>query len=171
MSNGRPRSFTRDFKLSALKRMAETDSVRGLAAELGIERTLLYRWRPSPWRSRTRGAAADRSVGAEDRRTASGAGFFSRSLAACQGASAADQRAWRDGVYAMIQASIQQQGVVGIEPLCALAGLARSGYYRHWAASAPRQEETALRDAIQLLSLADRKLGYRPITVLLKREV
>ena len=69
----------------------------------------------------------------------------------------------------MIQASIQQQGVVGIETLCALAGLPRSAYYRHWASSAPRQEETALRDAIQRLSLADRKLGYRPITVLLKR--
>ena len=69
----------------------------------------------------------------------------------------------------MIQASIQQQGVLGIEPLCPLAGLPRSGYYRHWQASAPRQEETALRDAIQRLSLADRKLSYRPITVLLQR--
>jgi putative transposase len=70
----------------------------------------------------------------------------------------------------MIQASIQQPGGLGIEALCALAGLARSGYDRHWQASAPRQEETAVRDAIQRLSLADRKLGYRPITVLLKRE-
>jgi putative transposase len=69
----------------------------------------------------------------------------------------------------MIQASIQQQGLLGIEALCALAGLPRVAYYRHWAASAPRQEETALRDAIQRLSLAERKLGYRPITVLLKR--
>lgn len=39
------RSFTRDFKLSALKRMAEADNIRGLAAELGVERKLLYCWR------------------------------------------------------------------------------------------------------------------------------
>jgi transposase len=45
VSTRRPRSFTRDFKLSALKRMAETESVQGLAEELGIERGMLYRWR------------------------------------------------------------------------------------------------------------------------------
>jgi len=70
----------------------------------------------------------------------------------------------------MIHASGQQQGCLGIEQLCFLAGLPRSGYYRHWQASAPRQEETALRDVVQRLSLADRKLGYRPILALLRRE-
>jgi transposase len=45
VSTKRPRSFTRDFKLSALKRMAETESVQGLAEELGIDRGQLYRWR------------------------------------------------------------------------------------------------------------------------------
>jgi transposase-like protein len=39
------RSFTRDFKLSALKRMTETDNIHSLARELGIERKLLYCWR------------------------------------------------------------------------------------------------------------------------------
>jgi transposase len=39
------RSFTRDFKLAALKRMAETDNIHSLAEELGIERKLLYCWR------------------------------------------------------------------------------------------------------------------------------
>jgi transposase len=39
------RSFTREFKLSALRRMAETDSIVGLARELGLERKLLYCWR------------------------------------------------------------------------------------------------------------------------------
>jgi len=29
----------------------------------------------------------------------------------------------------------------------------RAGYYRHWKASAPRQEETAVRDAIQRVAL------------------
>lgn len=45
MSRRMRRSFTRDFKLSALKRMAETDNIHSLAKELGLERRLLYFWR------------------------------------------------------------------------------------------------------------------------------
>jgi transposase len=45
VSRRRRRSFTRDFKLAALKRMAETDNIQALAEELGIERKLLYCWR------------------------------------------------------------------------------------------------------------------------------
>jgi transposase InsO family protein len=70
----------------------------------------------------------------------------------------------------MIHASVQQQGLIGVEQLCFLSGLSRSSYYRHCHASAPRQEEMALRDAIQRLSLADRKLGYRPILALLRQQ-
>jgi len=70
---------------------------------------------------------------------------------------------------------MQRQGNhVGIERMCAMAGVSRAGYYRHWLASKPREEETALRDEIQRLSLEQRKNGYRhhgyrPITVLLHR--
>jgi transposase len=45
VSKRRRRSFTRDFKLSVLKRMAKTDNIQALAEELGIERKLLYCWR------------------------------------------------------------------------------------------------------------------------------
>jgi transposase InsO family protein len=69
---------------------------------------------------------------------------------------------------------MERQGdQIGIERMCALAGVSRAGYYRHWLASKPRQEETALRDAIQRLSLVRRKNGYRdgyrPITIQLQR--
>jgi putative transposase len=70
----------------------------------------------------------------------------------------------------MIQASTGRQGQLGIEQPCALAGVFRSGYYWHWQASAPREVETSLRDAIQRLSLANRRLGYRPITAMPKRD-
>jgi putative transposase len=67
----------------------------------------------------------------------------------------------------------QQGNHTGIERMCALAGVSRAGYYRHWMASKPRQEETALRDAIQRLSLVQRKNGYRNgyrlITIQLQR--
>jgi transposase InsO family protein len=61
-------------------------------------------------------------------------------------------------------------GCIGIERACRLAGVARAGYYRHWQASAPRREETGLRDAIQRLALAHRHYGYRRIAALLGRE-
>jgi transposase InsO family protein len=59
---------------------------------------------------------------------------------------------------------------VRIERYCHLAGVSRAGYYRHWQASAPRQEETALRDALQKLSIAYPREGYRPITARLRRD-
>ena len=54
--------------------------------------------------------------------------------------------------------------------MCALAGVNRTGYYRQWAASAPREEETALRDAVQRLALANRRYGYRRIAAQLRRD-
>jgi len=43
--------------------------------------------------------------------------------------------------------------------------VSRAGYYRHWAASAPREEETAVRDAIQRIALENRHYGYRRIVM------
>jgi len=57
-----------------------------------------------------------------------------------------------------------------VQGMCALLEVSRAGYYRHWRASAPRLEETELRDAIQRLALSQRHYGYRRITALLKRE-
>jgi transposase InsO family protein len=56
----------------------------------------------------------------------------------------------------------------GIERCCLLAGVSRAGYYRDWQVSAPLEEETGLRDAIQQLSLATRSYGYRRITAQLR---
>jgi transposase InsO family protein len=54
--------------------------------------------------------------------------------------------------------------------MCVLAGMSRAGYYRRWHASAPRQEETTVRDAIQRVALANRRYGYRRIAAQLRRE-
>lgn len=51
-----------------------------------------------------------------------------------------------------------------------MAGVSRGGYYRQWKASAPREEETALRHYLQQLALTHRYYGYRRIGVLLRRE-
>jgi transposase InsO family protein len=62
------------------------------------------------------------------------------------------------------------QGEPTIARLCALAGVSRAGYYRHFAASAPRQEESWVRDAVQRVALANRKYGYRRVAWQMRRE-
>jgi transposase InsO family protein len=64
----------------------------------------------------------------------------------------------------------RSQGGLSIETMCALAGVSRAGYFRHWHASAPRPEEMALRDRIQRLALPERRHGYRYMTALLRRD-
>ncbi|AHE55260.1 hypothetical protein NX02_17950 [Sphingomonas sanxanigenens DSM 19645 = NX02] len=46
----------------------------------------------------------------------------------------------------------------------------RAAFYRRWQDHAPKQEETALRDQLQRLCVANRHYGYRRITALLKRD-
>ena len=53
--------------------------------------------------------------------------------------------------------------------MCDLVDESRAGYYRHWQASRPGEEEMELRDAIQRLALAHRHYGYRRIGALLRR--
>ncbi len=62
------------------------------------------------------------------------------------------------------------QGQLTVERMCALAGVSRAGYYRAWQASAPREEDTALRDAIQRIAVTNRRYGYRRIAAALRRD-
>lgn len=57
-----------------------------------------------------------------------------------------------------------------VDRMCALIGVSRASYYRRWHQSAPRREETALRDVTQRLALANKHYGYRRIGALLRRE-
>jgi transposase InsO family protein len=61
------------------------------------------------------------------------------------------------------------QGEPTIARMCSLAGVSRAGYYRHWAASAPRQAEAAVRDMVQRVALAEKHYGYRRVAVELRR--
>jgi transposase InsO family protein len=66
--------------------------------------------------------------------------------------------------------SPRPQGELTVERMCVLAGVSRAGYYRSWQVSAPRQEETAVRDAIQRVALENRCYGYRRIAQELRRD-
>jgi hypothetical protein len=106
--------------------------------------------------------------GAQDRPAAGSTWIFSASLATSEGDTVSQRRAWRRAVYEVIQTmtSSLSQGQVTIERLCRLARVSRPGYYRLWQTSAPRQCDTAVRDAIQRLVLANGRYrrGYRYIT-------
>jgi len=63
------------------------------------------------------------------------------------------------------------QGDATIDRLCRLARASRAGYYRFWRLSAPRQQDTAVRDAIQRVVLAEgRRCGYRYVSHALRRQ-
>jgi putative transposase len=57
-----------------------------------------------------------------------------------------------------------------IREMCESTRVSRASYYRSWRKQEPKQEEMALRDAIQRLALKDRHCGYRRIGRWLKRE-
>jgi len=81
------------------------------------------------------------------------------------------RRAHRDSIHAVIRAWVRpRDDDGGIARCCQLAGVSRAGYYRHWRASAPKEEETAVRDKIQRLSLEFRHDGYRRITARLREQ-
>ena len=61
-------------------------------------------------------------------------------------------------------------GAWSVERLCDLAQVSRAAFYRQWGESQPLREETALRDAVQRLALAERFYGYRRLLVVLTRE-
>ena len=64
----------------------------------------------------------------------------------------------------------RSQGGLRVERMCRLADVSRPGYSRHWQASAPRLEETGLRDAIQKVAIEHRHYGYRRIAAQLGRD-
>ncbi len=57
-----------------------------------------------------------------------------------------------------------------IERLCALGGVSRAGYYRHFGPHASARDDADMRDLIQRAALADRHCGYRRITHQLRRQ-
>jgi transposase InsO family protein len=66
---------------------------------------------------------------------------------------------------------MQMQGSgLSIREMCESTAVSRASYYRSWRKREPKQEELALRDAIQRLALKDRHCGYRRIREFLKRE-
>src|SRR6266853_114576 len=127
------RVFSRAFKVGIVRRMLAGENVSALARELKATRKDLYVWRdrflaggPEALRGRGRPPKAEAA-----RLVASGAKaqaavrsrLLSASLAAGKGRTPAERRAWRDGVYEVIQSMTARlpQGEPTIARMCALA--------------------------------------------------
>jgi transposase InsO family protein len=65
---------------------------------------------------------------------------------------------------------MQLEGGLEIVRACELAGVSRAGLYREYAEHEPRQEETALRDAIQRIAVENRCYGYRRVAAELRQQ-
>ena len=72
-------------------------------------------------------------------------------------------------VFALIHAMTPPPGALSIERMCALTGVSRASYYRHWREVAPRREEIERRDVLQRLAIAHRHYGYRRVVPNLAR--
>jgi putative transposase len=71
----------------------------------------------------------------------------------------------------VIQSRAQEQGKLGVERMCQLAGVSRASYYRHWEVVAPDEAEMAVRASIQEVILTHRRrYGYRRVAVDLRRQ-
>ena len=81
----------------------------------------------------------------------------------------------RPHLYAVIQEMIaaEPQGFLqddaNVHRLCALGGVSRAGYYRHFGPHLSARDDADLRDLIQRIALSDRHYGYRRIAVELRR--
>ena len=111
------RKFSPEFRIAAAQRMLAGGSVTKVQCELGVKRSVLYRWRE---RSRTT-ARAGGGTGAQGRPAGDVPGFFQTSLRAGQGGvEPAARRRWREGISREIRTMMPALG----------AGLSISGRAR-----------------------------------------
>src|SRR5262245_16556263 len=114
--------------------------------------------------------AADSGTGAAYRTAAGGDTFFRKSLASSRGATPGEERRWRSGIFETMREEMQRQGELTIQDMCESTRVSRASYYRKWKKQQPKEEQVAIRDAIQREALKDRHCGYRRITRELKRD-
>src|SRR5262245_49688855 len=120
---------------------------------------------------RKESAATDRGIRAAGGSATDGDTFFRQRLASCRGTTPAEEGRWRRGIFEGIREEMQMQGErLTIGELCESVKVSRASYYRNWRKKEPKQEQLALREAIQRLAVRDRNCGYRRIRQWLQRE-
>jgi transposase-like protein len=137
----------------AVDRLTQCDNIGELAKELGIRRRLLYTWREKlePVESgegppaNSREATLRKEVSRLKRVLAEKVlevDFFKGALHTFRGATPAERKSWRAGIYAHIRDVMSRQGQLSIERMCNLAQVSRAGFYRSLRSHQPVAEDS-----------------------------
>jgi putative transposase len=162
--------------------MNACDNIVRLSRELGLNRSLLYKWR---YRLEPPDSQVEGTASTENRRESTLRGEITklkRLLAdktvevdffrgALQKVGARRQQSGFSGEKASAKKfEMSLQGSLSIERMCQLAQISRAGFYRYLQGRAPEEEDMTLRSAIQEIALKHgRHYGYRRITAELRR--
>ena len=174
--------YSRKFRCRAVERMNACENIVRLSRDLGVCRTLLYKWRYQlePENALSEGAASTKNSRESTLRR--GITKLKRLLAdktvevdffrgALQKAEARRQRNENSGAKGSTKKfETPLQGSLSIERMCQLAHVSRAGFYRFLQSRAPAEEDMTMRSTIQEIALEHRqRYGYRRVTAELRR--
>ncbi|HMD10172.1 MAG TPA: IS3 family transposase [Candidatus Acidoferrum sp.] len=174
--------MSQKFRIRAVERMNSCDNVLRLARELGLNRSLLYKWRyrldPANGQAQgevmirnSRESTLRKEIDKLQRLLANKTVEVDFFRCALQKVEARRRKSGISGEQAStMQSETSLQGSLSIERMCQLGEVSRAGFYRHFQARAPIEENMKVRSAIQEIALEHRKrYGYRRITAELRR--
>ena len=174
--------YKQKFRRRAVARMNACDNIVRLARELGLNRSLLYKWRHrlEPPDAEVEGAVSTQN--SRESRLRREVNKLKRLLAdktvevdffkgALQKVEARRQQSDMSGEKASTtKFEMPLQGSLSIERMCQLAQVSRAGFYRFLQSQAPAEEGMLLRSTIQEIAVNHRqRYGYRWVTAKLRR--
>src|SRR5271165_6158464 len=173
------RTFTKEFKLAAVRRLEQGVSIGEVARALEVNANVLHRWRrefrqgpgnvfPGNGKQRwSEGRIADleRKIGQQ----ALELDFLKGVLAAHRGTADAAGVDWKDAVYRKAQEEMKANRGLSIERMVKLGRVSRSGFYRFQDAEPSPDRDMDLRDAIQRIAVEWPSYGRPRITQELRR--
>ncbi|PYX50401.1 MAG: IS3 family transposase [Acidobacteria bacterium] len=174
--------YSQKFRRRAVARMNACDNIVRLSRELGLSRTLLYKWRCrlEPPDAQVEGTVSTQN--SRESRLRREVNKLKRLLAdktlevdffrsASQKVEARRQQSDIFGEKASTtKFEMPLQGRMSIERMCQSAQVSRAGFYRYLNCRAPEEEDMTVRSAIQEIALERvRHYGYRRVTAELRR--
>ena len=173
------RTFTKEFKLAAVRRLEQGVSIGEAARALEGNPNVWRRWRrefrqgpgnvfpgngKQRW-SEGRIAELERKVGQQTREI----DFFEGRLAAHRGATDAAGTDWKSAVYGKVQEEVKAHRGLTLERMVELGRVSRSGFYRFQKAAPGPNRDMELRNAIQKIAVEWPPYGRPRMTRELRR--
>jgi len=174
--------YSQKFRRRAVARMNACENIVRLSRELGLNRSLLYKWRYRLEPPDVQGEGAAPTHNSRESRLRREVNKLKRLLAdktvevdffrnALQKVGARRRQSDISGEKASTtKFEMPLQGNLSIERMCQLAQVSRAGFYRRLQGRVPVEADMTLRSAIQEIALEhERHYGYRRITAELRR--